>query len=97
MLVPYPSCESCFVHDGVYKAVKVIKESTWGTIKSAVEEYSDYELISTGHSLGGVELAKDFDTSVTIVSHAALKTGNPQSSDYVDRLFSSEEYLDIVT
>jgi predicted lipase len=52
----YGYCNLCFVHDGFYNAAK----SVWNTIdddlKSLRVNYSDYRIVFTGHSLGGVSI-----------------------------------------
>lgn len=102
-LVPYDRCTLCTVHKGVHQATEVIKKQAWSTIKKLIEEYPDYELMATGHSLGGglttlvgLEMQLDFKKRVTVVSLAGLKVGNNHFGDFVDKTFKSSEYLEKV-
>lgn len=102
-LVPYKRCSFCTVHKGVYMATEVIKKQAWDTIKNLLNKYPDYELIATGHSLGGgltalvgLEMQLDFKKRVTVVSLAGLKIGNNHLAEFIDETFNSSKYLESV-
>lgn len=102
-LVPYKRCSLCAVHKGVYAATEVIKKQAWNTIKNLLKEYPDYELIATGHSLGGgltvlvgLEMQLDFKKRVTVISLAGLKIGNNHLAGFIDKTFNSSKYLEEV-
>lgn len=102
-LVPYKRCPLCTVHNGVYSATEVIKKQSWDKIKNLLKKYPDYELITTGHSLGGgltmlvgLEMQLDFKKRVTIVSLAGLKIGNNHFASFMDKTFNTTKYLETV-
>ena len=46
--------DGCSVHGGYYDASQVAKDEVEPILAKAQEENPDYQIVSTGHSLGGV-------------------------------------------
>lgn len=50
---PYPPCKLCTVHSGFYDTWVLVKPQVKGALVAAVQNWPDYRIIATGHSLGG--------------------------------------------
>jgi dienelactone hydrolase len=48
-----PGCPTCRVHAGFYLAFKAIAEIIEGDVTDQLAKYPSYQLVITGHSLGG--------------------------------------------
>lgn len=46
-------CDGCSVHAGFWKSWEVVADDVQTQIDSAQSTYPDYQLVVTGHSLGG--------------------------------------------
>lgn len=46
-------CNDCWAHGGWWDAWQEVADELSGQIKDAVNQYPDYKLVFTGHSLGG--------------------------------------------
>ncbi|RDW83622.1 lipase family protein [Aspergillus mulundensis] len=46
-------CPNCYVHAGFWASWKSVEGDVLWTIRQAVTQYPDYQLVFTGHSLGG--------------------------------------------
>ncbi|KAL4959134.1 lipase family protein [Aspergillus stella-maris] len=52
--IPVPSlCLNCWVHEGFHAAWNSVRRSVVGVLDDALAAHSDYQLVFTGHSLGG--------------------------------------------
>eukprot|EP01039_Chlorochromonas_danica_P005439 gene5439-5987_t len=52
ILVPYPPCQGCEVHQGFYLAEQDVFPIVLCQVRSLLREHSDYDVMVTGHSLG---------------------------------------------
>lgn len=49
----YPYCDGCEVHSGFYSTWKSVKDQTLAAMYDLHKKYPKYEIVTTGHSLGG--------------------------------------------
>jgi predicted lipase len=71
----YSYCNLCFVHDGFHNAAKSVWNSVDEDLKALRANYSDYRIVFTGHSLGGVSILYRFSFSCSYsYSSQALAT-----------------------
>lgn len=93
-------CEDCMVHCGLYvEFTKFI-----GEVFETAQPFLDkgYELVVTGHSLGGgyallggLEfLTKGYDP--LLVTYASLRVGDPVFNEWVDKKFHTDENVEIL-
>ncbi|AGO11515.1 AaceriAER454Cp [[Ashbya] aceris (nom. inval.)] len=87
----------CFVHEGVYQQFKLSFKDLYAQFKEVHDAHPDYEVIVTGHSLGGgytylmgIELQL-LGYKPLVVSYGALRMGGTDMNNWVDSLFHSEE------
>jgi len=52
-----PNCPTCRVHDGFYLAWRAVETTIETTIANQIHDYPEYQLLITGHSLGGAVAA----------------------------------------
>lgn len=93
-------CEDCVVHCGVYIAfMKFIHD-----VSNTATPYLDkgYDLIVTGHSLGGgYALLGGLEFKLQgynplLITYASLRVGNPAFNKFVDEEFETEKAAEIV-
>lgn len=91
------SCDgTCKVHKGAYEAFKKVFTKIVGTLKNTAKSYSDYEIIVTGHSLGGgyallmgIELQL-LGYKPSVITYGGLRMGNDDFNKWVNNLFAVE-------
>ncbi|GME72357.1 unnamed protein product [Ambrosiozyma monospora] len=88
-----------FVHLGFKTATDNFLSNATGVLKGLKEEYPNYSVIVTGHSLGGalasltgVELYL-MGYEPTVVAYASPKVFNPTLADWVNEVFETDQYL----
>ncbi|ODV93039.1 hypothetical protein PACTADRAFT_21396, partial [Pachysolen tannophilus NRRL Y-2460] len=47
------NCENCLVHRGFYKSLSFFFEDSYSDVQKISQQYPNYQLVITGHSLGG--------------------------------------------
>lgn len=81
--------DGCKVHDGFYRAMMDAAVVVEPVILTASENYPDYTVITTGHSLGGAVAAllgahlRNLGTKVDIYSYGQPHVGDSDISDYI--------------
>ncbi|GME85054.1 unnamed protein product [Ambrosiozyma monospora] len=88
-----------FVHLGFKTATDNFLSNATGVLKGLKEEYPNYSVIVTGHSLGGalasltgVELYL-MGYEPTVIAYASPKVFNPTLADWVNEVFKTDQYL----
>jgi Lipase (class 3) len=94
--VPYPAdsseCENCAVHSGFMYLWNAARENLVPVVQGLVDSHPDYQLVLTGHSLGGAIAglaalefaAKGWDPAITTFGEPRF--GNKELAAYVDRM-----------
>lgn len=90
-------CQGCKIHKGMSSFLKTNAELVLKTILDLKASFPDFNLVVTGHSLGGalatltgLELRLlGFD--VLVVTLASPKIGDQRFADFVDGLFKTDE------
>lgn len=90
-----PSCDECKLHSGFSVFLRSLQESFMDTLEETYNDYPDYNLVISGHSLGaavailcGIEV-KIRGYNPTVVTYAQPKIFNTKMSDWVDNIFDS--------
>ena len=90
-----PSCDDCKLHSGFSVFLRTLQESFMDTLEETYNEFPDYNLVISGHSLGaavavlcGIEV-KIRGYNPTVVTYAQPKIFNSKMSDWVDNMFQS--------
>ncbi|KAI9849410.1 MAG: hypothetical protein M1838_000153 [Thelocarpon superellum] len=87
--VPWDRCDGCLVHAGFWTAWLEIRSTVTQAIASAVAQNPDYQVIITGHSLGGAIAAiaaaefRAAGTPATLYTYGQPRIGNIPLSDYI--------------
>lgn len=79
-------------------AYNSVASTVLSTVRSELASYPDYELISTGHSLGaalaslgGASLAANFpDSKLRVFTFGQPRTGNPGYAQVIEDLVGTE-------
>lgn len=93
-------CKGCTIHKGFYDGAKIIYDNLFDTVLQLLEEYDDYNLIITGHSLGGAMapiIANEFlllKRHVNVVTFGSPKIGNKYFSNWMDESWNTAEHYD---
>lgn len=90
----YPGCSNCRVHRGFYDAFQSVVEQVQSEILSLAEQFPDYSIFVTGHSLGGalaVFGALDVkrylpNVPVSITTFGKPRVGNPAFANFFSNL-----------
>ncbi|GME72359.1 unnamed protein product [Ambrosiozyma monospora] len=93
------NADDASVHVGFKTATDNFLKNAVDVLKSLKDEYPDYSVLVTGHSLGGalasltgVELyLMGFEP--TVVTYAAPKVFNKDMVEWVDQVFNTDQYL----
>ncbi|KAL9115863.1 MAG: hypothetical protein Q9227_000231 [Pyrenula ochraceoflavens] len=94
----FPECQGCQVHGGYYLLWESILEQVNSTLQAQAAEYPDYEMVITGHSLGGslaslaaaqFSLTPTLNTSLTLYTFGQPRTGNPAYASYMSSHFTT--------
>nr|CAC15040.1 triacylglycerol lipase [Nakazawaea ernobii] len=98
------TCTDCYCHHGFYETLKQFSDEVFPFVKELKEgNYSDYQVVTTGHSLGGalttlagIEfLLMGYDPLV--ISLAGPKAANDKLAEYINNIFDTDSVIsDIV-
>ncbi|KAF2751911.1 alpha/beta-hydrolase [Sporormia fimetaria CBS 119925] len=90
-LVQTDLCAGCTAHRGFWQSWLDSRKDVMGAIKRAVQTRPGYQIVATGHSLGGsiatlaaAQLRRD-GYKVTLYSFGAPRIGGPKLSDFITR------------
>ncbi|PLB52143.1 alpha/beta-hydrolase [Aspergillus steynii IBT 23096] len=82
-------CAGCQAHGGFYKAWQAVADDITASVKSAVDKYSGYKLVFTGHSFGAA-LASFAATAlrndgfeIDLYSYGSPRLGNKALATYI--------------
>lgn len=95
-------CKGCTIHKGFYDGSKIIYDNVFDKVLQLLEEYNEYNLIVTGHSLGGALapiIANEFlllKKDVNVVTFGAPKIGNSLFSKWMDKAWNTLKHYDDV-
>ncbi|AGO13451.1 AaceriACL114Wp [[Ashbya] aceris (nom. inval.)] len=89
-------CEgNCLVHHGVYNQFKAGFNEIYGTLSKVIQQHPDYEVVVTGHSLGGgyaylmgLELQL-LGHKPHVITYAGLRMGNVDLNRWYDKVFDN--------
>ncbi|KAG2227689.1 hypothetical protein INT45_004731 [Circinella minor] len=91
VLISYPGAKGTRVHRGFWNSYDEVAKDIVAVVKQQLEEYPDYSLYSTGHSLGGCTStlhALDLHQqgfNVTLYSNASPRIGNKAFAEYASK------------
>ncbi|KAI9266845.1 Alpha/Beta hydrolase protein [Phascolomyces articulosus] len=91
VLINYPGAQGTRVHRGFWNSYNEVSDQIVAVVKQQVEQYPDYSLYSTGHSLGGCTStlhALDLHQqgfNVTLYSNASPRIGNRAFAEYASK------------
>ncbi|KAB8067450.1 alpha/beta-hydrolase [Aspergillus leporis] len=97
-IIANASCPGCEVHRGFWTAWNNTKNVTLPPVRDAVANYSNYQIVFVGHSLGGALAtvgAADFRAqghNVTLYSYAAPSVGNYELSKFITNQAAGATY-----
>ncbi|CZR61348.1 related feruloyl esterase A [Phialocephala subalpina] len=91
----FPACSGCQVHGGYYLLWESVYESVQSMIQSQVDQYPDYGVVITGHSLGGslaalaaAQYSSTF-SNMTIFTMGEPRTGNAAFASFIDDTYKT--------
>ncbi|CCH41509.1 putative lipase [Wickerhamomyces ciferrii] len=93
----FKGCEGCKVHKGFHTRLGEIEEEIFTTAEKLVEVFPDYNVVVTGHSMGGsLAMLVGIEFSLLgydplVIAYGNPKVSNQNLSDYMDTLFSTDE------
>lgn len=93
-------CDGCKVHRGFYRSIASFFSEVIKDVQFLKEQLPDYEIVVTGHSLGGAQATligielKLMGYDPLIVSYEAPKLGNKKMTEWMNDLFDSESLTD---
>lgn len=91
----FPSCEGCQVHGGYYLLWVSVVDSVQSMIQAQVDQYPDYGVVITGHSLGGSLAAlaaaqySSIFSNMTIFTMGEPRTGNAAFASFIDDTYKT--------
>jgi hypothetical protein len=91
----YPYCSGCEVHKGFYKAQKGVKDAITNNVLALHEQFPDYSIWVTGHSLGAalatltaVDL-QQAGMKVNMQNFGSPRVGNTNFANWIDSNLTS--------
>lgn len=96
-LLPFPHCSNCYVHKGFYEAEISVLKTIVETVHELLQQFPDFEVIVTGHSLGAalatltaIELVNEGvpDTTIRLFSYGSPRVGNYEFANYASDLLT---------
>lgn len=88
-------CEGCLVHRGFYLFIRNNSSIVFKKVNELCNEYSDYQLVVVGHSLGGalailggLELNL-MGQKALVISFGGPRIGNHKLMDFIDETFDT--------
>nr|ABG81956.1 lipase 2 [Yarrowia lipolytica] len=95
------TCDDCLVHNGFIQSYNNTYNQIGPKLDSVIEQYPDYQIAVTGHSLGGAA-ALLFGINLKVNDHDPLVVtlgqpivGNAGFANWVDKLFFGQENPDV--
>lgn len=92
------NCTQCRIHRGFYQSFQELYKQVFPQLLDYVKKYPDYNVVVTGHSLGGalshvagLEL-KALGIDPLVMSIAGPKIGDEDLAAYTDRLFDTPSF-----
>jgi len=89
VLVDYPYCTGCQVHEGFYDTWKSVKVGVMNEVYRLHKLYPSYSIVVSGHSLGaavatlaGVDIYKNVSSTVYSWTLGSPRVGNPAFADW---------------
>eukprot|EP00602_Paraphysomonas_sp_CaronLab_P007912 CAMPEP_0185035640 /NCGR_PEP_ID=MMETSP1103-20130426/27388_1 /TAXON_ID=36769 /ORGANISM="Paraphysomonas bandaiensis, Strain Caron Lab Isolate" /LENGTH=238 /DNA_ID=CAMNT_0027572823 /DNA_START=198 /DNA_END=914 /DNA_ORIENTATION=+ len=94
LLVDYPYCMNCSVHEGWYNAEQRIIGPLVDYLKQLRDTYPDYEVILTGHSLGAALATLAYIDMLPVFSPLQLYTfGSPRVGNTKFSIWASTQLV----
>lgn len=93
------NCKGCTIHSGFYEGAKEIYENLFDNLIKLSNDYPDYKLVVTGHSLGGAIspiIANElifFGKHTTLISFGSPKIGNKQFTNWMNQIWNTDSHL----
>lgn len=95
-------CRGCTVHKGFYDGSKEVYDNMFTQIVALSREYPDYNMVVTGHSLGGAIapiLANELlllgrKRKTTLISFGSPKIGNRLFAQWIDKAWNTQYHYD---
>ncbi|KAF2709530.1 alpha/beta-hydrolase [Pleomassaria siparia CBS 279.74] len=87
--IPTDLCKNCTIHEGFWNSWLKSRTVVTAAVKKAVQEHSDYKIVTTGHSLGGALSAvaatslRNVGLNVAMYSFGAPRIGSLEVSQYI--------------
>lgn len=92
-LTPYSACQDCEVHLGFFDAYGKIRQQIVDAMTAIRQQYPDYQIVVTGHSLGGalatlaaLDLISMGCTKVQLVNFGSPRVGEKNFAAYASSL-----------
>ncbi|EXJ75172.1 uncharacterized protein A1O5_01868 [Cladophialophora psammophila CBS 110553] len=92
VMVPWTLCNLCTAHSGFLDSWRTVKPQIQGVLASAKASYPSYNIISTGHSLGGaVATLAAADLRTSGYNIALYTYGSPMVGNYLLATFITNQ------
>mmetsp|Transcript_15226 Transcript_15226/g.28672 ORF Transcript_15226/g.28672 Transcript_15226/m.28672 type:complete len:274 (-) Transcript_15226:324-1145(-) len=95
ILTDYPLCDGCRVHKGFYNAEQSCYNEVLSAVKSLQATYSSYDVMVTGHSLGGaiatltsMDLINSGINNVRLWNYGCPRIGDTDFANYANSFIS---------
>lgn len=107
LMTSYPMCSQCAVHAGFYYSAQSVKDIVIEWVQQLQKKYPTYDVIVTGHSLGGalatltaVSLHTNDINNVRCFTYGSPRVGDAAAAAYISNLLPdivrTTHYKDIV-